>query len=161
MDSLPSGLRTAWTSTTQTPIIAIDTRKWNATIHGFRSVSTVIPPITAWAGIPSPMIADSRIARRSPDRRATRKQAIAIMASTNVSVRLPNSIAPCRPRVPWGTYDSSVQRGQVGQPRPEPVRRTAPPVTTMAMLATRFATASRLNHNPVVESVGVTTFTPT
>ncbi len=128
----------------------------------------MIPPITAWAGIPSPMIADSRIARRSPERSATRKHAIAIRASTNVRVRLPNSIAPCRPRVPWGTYDSSVQRGQVGQPRPEPVRRTAPPVTTMAMLARRLATASLPNHflvvrRPfsVVEPVEAATFTPT
>ena len=39
--------------------------------------------------------------------------------------------------------DSSVQRGQVGQPRPEPVRRTAPPVSTMPMLATRVAQPSR------------------
>ena len=35
-----------------------------------------------------------------------------------------------------------MHRGQVGQPRPEPVSRTAPPVTTIAMLATRLAQAS-------------------
>jgi hypothetical protein len=29
------------------------------------------------------------------------------------------------------TNESSVHFGQVGQPRPEPVKRTAPPVTTI------------------------------
>ena len=41
------------------------------------------------------------------------------------------------------TYDESVQRGQVGQPSPEPVSRTAPPVTTSAMFATSDASAAR------------------
>ena len=63
--------------------------------------------------------------------------------STKVSSRLPNSIAPCRPSSGWDTKDSSVQRGQVGQPRPEPVSRTSPPVTTIPMLATREAIAQR------------------
>jgi hypothetical protein len=36
-----------------------------------------------------------------------------------------------------------VQRGQVGQPSPDDVSRTAPPVTTMAVLATTLASASR------------------
>ncbi len=45
-------------------IIAIDSRKCPDTIHGFRSVSTVMPPITAWSGMPSPITNDSRVARR-------------------------------------------------------------------------------------------------
>ena len=36
-----------------------------------------------------------------------------------------------------------MHRGQVGQPSPEPDRRTAPPVTTMPMLAISEASASR------------------
>jgi hypothetical protein len=40
-------------------------------------------------------------------------------------------------------YESSVQLGQVGQPSPEPVSRTTPPVTTIAEFATTEATASR------------------
>ncbi len=60
--------------------------------------------------------------------------------------RLPNSIAPCRPSAPWGTNDSSVQRGQVGQPSPEAVSRTTPPVITMRMLTTRVVTASGYIH---------------
>ena len=42
--------------------------------------------------------------------------------------------------------DDSVHRGQVGQPRPEPVSRTAPPVTTSTTLATRVAHASGRSH---------------
>jgi hypothetical protein len=42
-----------------------------------------------------------------------------------------------------GTSESDVQFGQVGQPSPEPVSRTTPPVTTMPALATTDATASR------------------
>ncbi len=57
-------------------------------------------------------------------------------------MRLPNSMTPWTPSSPWGTNDASVQRGQVGQPRPEPVSRTAPPVTTIPRLATRLAIAS-------------------
>ena len=32
--------------------MASDTSRWNETIHGLRSVSTVIPPTTACAGMP-------------------------------------------------------------------------------------------------------------
>ena len=51
--------------------------------------------------------------------------------TTPVSIRLPNSITACVEssgvsRVPW-------QRGQSGQPRPEPVRRTAAPVKTISV----------------------------
>src|ERR1043166_7927590 len=40
-------------------------------------------------------------------------------------------------------YEVPSQGGQVGQPSPEPVNRTAPPVTTITTLATREASASR------------------
>jgi hypothetical protein len=51
--------------------------------------------------------------------------------TTAVSSRLPNSIAECVDSsgvklVPW-------QRGQSGQPRPEPVSRTAAPVKTISV----------------------------
>ncbi len=36
-----------------------------------------------------------------------------------------------------------MHRGQVGQPSPEPDKRTAPPVTTIPMLATREPSARR------------------
>ena len=62
---------------------------------------------------------------------------------TPVSVRLPNSITPCTASSGVFTKLSSVQRGHVGQPSPEPVSRTAPPVTTIAPLATALARATR------------------
>ena len=51
------------------------------------------------------------------------------------------------PFPPGGTLDTvgrllaQKHRGQVGHPRPEPVRRTTPPVTTMPMFATIDAQA--------------------
>src|SRR3954467_15684809 len=47
------------------------------------------------------------------------------------------------PMARCGTNDCSVHRGQVGQPSPDPVSRTAPPVTTMSPLATTLARAIR------------------
>ena len=38
--------------------------------------------------------------------------------------------------------DAAVQRGQVGQPSPDPVNRTAPPVIMMPTLATSEASAT-------------------
>ncbi len=38
-----------------------------------------------------------------------------------------------------GTREPSTHSGQVGQPSPDLVTRTRPPVTTMAIWATRFA----------------------
>jgi hypothetical protein len=52
-----------------------------------------------------------------------------------------------------------VQRGHVGQPSPEPVRRTAPPVTTSTQFATRVAQADGRNQRsnpPMDEAVAVT-----
>ena len=66
------------------------------------------------------------------------------MPTTEVSVRLPNSISlwmPCS----WcgtGVNDPGTHCGQVGQPSPEPVSRTRPPVTTMPISSTRLATST-------------------
>jgi hypothetical protein len=90
----------------------------------------------------NPSTASGRRSRRT-DRNTTTRVAIAIAVSTKVSSRLPNSITPCAASSGVTTKLSSVQRGQVGQPSPEPVTRTAPPVTTIAPLATRLASATR------------------
>ena len=47
-------------------MIAIESSRWSETTHGFRSVSTVMPPSTAWAGI-----------ARASDQRASRQQVAA------------------------------------------------------------------------------------
>ena len=62
---------------------------------------------------------------------------------TYVSMRLPNSITPCTPISLVVVSESSVHLGQVGQPRPEPVSRTAPPVTTISTAMTSAARAAR------------------
>ena len=62
---------------------------------------------------------------------------------TYVSMRLPNSIAPWRPCSGVAIRLLSVHLGQVSQPRPEPVSRTAPPVTMMTRLITTAESAAR------------------
>lgn len=84
----------------------------------------------------------------SPGRRGFTERAAMIAQPTAahrtyVSIRLPNSIAPCRPCSGVAMRLSSVHLGQVSQPRPEPVSRTAPPVTTMATLITTAVSAAR------------------
>ena len=72
---------------------AIDVRKWRATTHGLRSVSTLIPPMTACTG----MIGEGERGEGNlpalHDRRAM-SVASAMAPSTNVSCRLVNSIRP-------------------------------------------------------------------
>src|SRR4051794_1441689 len=52
-------------------------------------------------------------------------------------------MSPCPASSAVGVMLPSVHSGQVGQPSPEPVSRTAPPVTTMTPLATTLASAMR------------------
>ena len=122
--------------------MASEISRWPATIQGFRSVSTVMPPITACAGMPSASTSASRRRSGREERQTTTSVAMATAVSTNVSMRLPNSIAEWICSSPVGTNDSSVHRGHVGQPRPDPVRRTAPPVRMMPTLATSVAHAT-------------------
>ena len=59
------------------------------------------------------------------------KAAAAAKPTRLVSMRLPNSMTPC---VLSSVYSEvSVHFGHVGQPSPEPVTRTATPVTTMSV----------------------------
>ena len=61
--------------------------------------------------------------------------------TSEVSTRLPNSITPWTSSSLW--IEVSVHLGQVGQPRPEPVSRTAEPVNTISTSSTRAAKARR------------------
>src|SRR6478736_3642358 len=67
----------------------------------------------------------------------------ATAASAKVRSLLPNSMKPWMPISGVLTRESLVQRGQVGQPRPEAVRRTAPPVTTRTVWPISDSSASR------------------
>ena len=73
--------------------MASETSRCSETIHGLRSVSTVMPPSTACAGIPSAISTASTRRSRRPERQATTRVTTATAASTKVSVRFPNSIA--------------------------------------------------------------------
>jgi hypothetical protein len=86
--------------------------------------------------------ASGRRSRRT-DRNTTTTVAIAAAVRANVSIRLVNSTTPCPASSGVVTKLVSVQRGQVGQPRPEPVSRTAPPVITMTPLAIALTRATR------------------
>ena len=76
-------------------------------------------------------------------RRAAINTAATTARTTPVSMRLPNSTAPCQESALAGTKSLFSQRGQVGQPRPELVSLTSPPVATMPMFASNEASARR------------------
>ena len=143
-------------SVTVTAMIPMETRKCAATVHGFSPVSTVIPPTTPWAGMPR----KATMASVRSDRRRCSSTAISVASATRpttyASIRLPNSISPCSAYAAVGVNESSVHRGQVGQPSPESVSRTVPPVTTIAVLATTDATASRRTSLADAEGSGTT-----
>jgi hypothetical protein len=56
---------------------------------------------------------------------------------------LPSSIQPLIEFAPWGVKLSDSHRGHVEQPRPEPVRRTAAPVTMMKTSRTSVTSVMR------------------
>jgi hypothetical protein len=137
---------------------AAEHKKCSITTHGLSVVRTVAMPITAWAGMPSSRTtAGTMRSRRGRSERNVRtiasSMANAMATSTNVSSRLPNSMRPWTPISGVGTRESSAQFGTSGQPRPEPVSRTAPPVTTMPIWETSDAIASQRS----VRSVGTGT----
>ena len=121
----------------------IDSRKCAATVHGLSPVSTVTPPSSAWAGMPSRLSTASR--RRS--RRTEAKTATTVATATTTSAKVSMPVAeldqPVAGESAVGRMLPSVHCGQVGQPSPEPVSRTAPPVTTITPLATTLARAMR------------------
>ena len=77
-----NGASTLSSSRTATPMMASETSRCRETTHGFRSVSTVMPPMTACAGMIRPIRSDIVIRSRRPIRHAARKVATAITAST-------------------------------------------------------------------------------
>ena len=75
----------------------LDSRKCSETVNGFRSVSTTMPPSTAWATTPSGCAAASQTRTRRRDPPGRYRQAVimtrtATTISTKVSIRLVNSM---------------------------------------------------------------------
>src|SRR5580698_7535625 len=102
-----------------------------------------MPPRTAWATTPatSPPLSQTRSRRRGARKTAARNAAATATVSTTVTRRFPNSARPwnCNAGVRCPTEHS----GQSAQPRPEPVRRTAAPVSTIRAVRTNARTSSR------------------
>jgi hypothetical protein len=124
------------TRSTASQMSGIVTRKCGATVYQASPVSTVIPPITAWATTPRGMVAASSTSRprRGRTLRAASRQAPVTMTSAMPRSRLPNSTHWCRTAISgWGTGTRLPGKhwGHVGQPRPDPVTRTTAPVTAM------------------------------
>lgn len=131
--------------TVATAISAVDSRKWAETVYGLRPTRTTMPPRTALPMTSQNWVQPSRVRPRRHgfcERAAMIAQPTAAHR-TYVSMRLPNSMAPWKPISLVAVRDWSVHLGHVGQPRPEPVRRTAPPVTTMTTVMTTAESAAR------------------
>ena len=126
-----------WWSTTALNTSTIDSAKWPSTSHGFRWLSTTMPPRTTWPTTPATSPHDHRTRSARRGLRASEPSTAAITATDTSPVmsRLPNSIQPWNSAS--GTNRSCSQVGQSEQPRPDPVRRTAAPVTTIPASRTR------------------------
>ena len=136
-------LRSACTAATASAISTIETRKWIDTVYHCSPVRTVMPPITACVSTPSGRIQATRrttVAIPVLRRTSHRNHSVA-PSTTNVRSRLPNSMPACRSSNGFavGVKLSGSQRGHSAQPRPDPLTRTTPPVTTMPMLVSRAA----------------------
>ena len=111
-----------------------DRLKWAITNPGARCSSTVKPPSTAWASTPRGS-STARIARslRNGRRVKARTAATIVMIPTiPETARLPNSIRACELS---GGSGVPPHLGQLAQPRPESVSRTAAPVITISVSA--------------------------
>src|SRR4051812_20722589 len=112
------------------------------TTSHWRSSSTVIPPSRPWASTPpiSAHAGRTRSRRNGRRRSAATPAAIETNATIEDSSRLPYSIATCESssgvKPPW-------QRGQSGQPSPEPDSRTPAPEKTMRTSTASAAQARR------------------
>ena len=137
-----SPIRTYSTAATQAR--SMDGRRCSATVHHTSPASTVMPPMTACATMPSGMARASIFnSVRRPARKTARIRAAATATRTKVRSRLPNSMAwwMAGPAPGTGTKLSWLQRGQVSHPSPEAVTRTVTPVVMMPIWAITLARA--------------------
>ena len=111
--------------------------------RGSSSVATSRAPSPTWAATPatSPHDHQARSRRRGMRRIDPSTAPTTATATTPVKSRFTNSTRAWYSRS--GTNRSSVQAGQSEQPSPDPVRRTAVPVTTMAASDHRANRVSR------------------
>ena len=100
----------------------MDSRKCSDHRPGVEAVRTVMPPSTAWAAMPStPARRAPRVARAATARGDDGDGDPVSDAGEHPVPELDDAVAHLRCR----DEDASVHCGQVGQPSPEPVSRTA------------------------------------
>lgn len=141
----PSPSRARHQVSTATVSSAEDSRKCELTMYGLSPVSTVMPPTTALPMTIQNWAQPSRVRERRTGVLARAAMITSPMTAhrTYVSMRLPNSMAPWMPMSEVGVRLPEVHLGQVSQPSPDWVSRTAPPVTTMTTAITTVASAAR------------------
>ncbi len=123
-------------------MITIERRKCCCTATGLRSVLTTTPPTTACPKTPITSETDNHVRSRRRGTRTSEPSTANATAITTMPVnrRLTCSIAPCP--VDTSTKCCRLQFGQSAQPRPESVRRTSAPVTTMTHRKTSAASVT-------------------
>ena len=126
----PSWPARSW-STTAFQTSTIDSRKWPITKAGLSSNSTVSPPSTIWAMTPATSPSDHHVRSRRFGTRTSEPSTANMTASDTrpVIVRFTNSTMAWYSSGATSWFSSQV--GQSEHPRPDPVRRTAAPVTMM------------------------------
>ena len=139
-----ASLRALMSSTAAFQSSTIDSRKCPMVKRGSSSLNTSSAPSPTWASTPATRPRDNtmRSVRRGRRLQEPSTAAITAMATTPVKSRFTNSTRAWYSRS--ATKRSSEQVGQSSQPRPDPVRRTATPVTTIAASAHRAKRVSRV-----------------
>ena len=116
------------------------------TVHGLSPVRTVMPPRTAWAGMPARTptatgaVACAVASREHDPQRREREDRRRRRSACGSRTRRGRGSALSGVRT--GVNDPGWHSGHVLQPSPLPVRRTMPPVTTMPTSPTRLASRS-------------------
>ncbi len=108
---------------------SIASRKWDMTRNGFRSKATVTAPSGTWSTVPAAATTSAVVTSSIPRRR---RAISAIPTEASIArpemTRFENSIRACDESAGSRLLESQV--GQCGQPSPDDVSRTRPPVVT-------------------------------
>ncbi len=137
-----SGSDARWTRATALATRISDRIMCPCTAAGWRSTSTVTPPSTIWARTPvtSPSDSHVRSRRRGTRTRAPSTAAMTARLTSPVNRRLSCSMAACGDDTSMNLV--LLHAGQSAHPNPDPVRRTAAPVTMIAQIASRAPTVT-------------------
>ena len=135
-----SGSRERTSIITAAQTSTIDSTKCSCTRAGCSLLQTTTAPTSPCAGTPTSITMPSTIRSRRRGRRyhAASAANATPMETRKVNSRLICSIAACL--LETSTTFASLQLGQSLHPRPDPVSRTSPPLTTMMLSSASAAT---------------------